>query len=170
MSKEEDDDTALVQNLLTGHFGEFGEVTFPERNSEQEQKALRALARMLYASAHRAADPLDRSLQIMLAELFNPSGHIVRASDDQDYFLGMAAAERKIEFKLRTNRREVPPLRHEVVWAWMQGRVDEGIRVKRVKDLAMQNFELSAETIRRIWLQWGIQKRARRAMAKAGLP
>ena len=105
-----------------------------------------------------------------VAELFNPSCHIVRASDDQDYFLGMAAAERKIEFKLRTNRREVPPLRHEVVWAWMQGRVDEGIRVKRVKDLAMQNFGLSAETIRRIWLQWGIQKRARRAMAKAGLP
>jgi hypothetical protein len=168
----EDGDFTLAHTLLAGRTDEMGETTFLK--GEDETNARRALSRVLLSGA-----PLHPTLAAMLAALFEPDpdsrpfGRLImlKIGDGpdwiSDYCDTLAAAERTLTFKLRSNVRRTPPLRDEIVWSWIQCRVDEGVRVKLAQSRAMEKFGLKQETIRQIWLKWCREKSRRPALMAA---
>jgi hypothetical protein len=118
---DNEDDLRLARDLLVGRWGEMGEVTYLK--GEDALRARKALARLLLAG------PLDRTLAEMLAAVFAPPEtmsfwRVLRRSDGATV-LATAAGLRTINFKRRSNKRSVPCLRDQTVWAWMQQRLDD---------------------------------------------
>jgi hypothetical protein len=147
--EDENDDLDLAVLLFCGRWNRFGEVSYLK--GEEEIRAREALARVLLAG------PVHPGLAAMLAVTFYPhdAGHL--NMDDHKHEVGdchaYLASGRKVEFKLRSKIRNVGDYRDDVVGGFIQGRIDKGIRIKRAKALAMAKFNLSEETVRRIWLR-----------------
>jgi hypothetical protein len=152
---DKEDDLILAQTLLGGRMGKMGDTVFLK--GEDELNARRALARVLLSK-----DPLNPVLAAMLAVLFEPDPGsepftkmlLSKVNNSSDDCYTLAWSERTLSFKRRSNKQSTPPLRDGVVGSWIQCRVDEGVRVKQAKALAMKKFGLSEETARRIWLRW----------------
>jgi hypothetical protein len=157
---DNEDDLRLARDLLVGQWGEeMGEITYLK--GEDALRARAALVRLLLAG------PLDPTLAVMLAEVFEPEpesmsfGRAVARNGGETSF----ASWQTVDFKRRSNKRSVPMLRDETVGPWMQQRLDDGTAtsVKDATTQAMKEFRLSPYVVKSIWLKWLQFRRARAA-------
>jgi hypothetical protein len=138
----EDDDTLMAYVLLNGRQGELRERIYPK--GKDELRARKALARVLLANP----DPL---LLFLLAALFDPSINLELPDTRQLGERRLRAI--KFQYLGRKDNKRPAPGRDEMVGSWIQDRIDNGLAVntKDAKRLAMKEFGLSEETMRRIW-------------------
>ena len=163
---DNEDDLRLARDLLAGQWGEeMGEITYLKGKDALRARA--ALARLLLAG------PLDPTLAVMLAAVFEPEpesmsfARAVARSGGETSF----ASWQTVDFKRRSNKRSVPMLRDETVGLWMQQRLDDGTAtsVKDATTQAMKEFHLSPAVVKSIWLRW-LRSCRTQAMLKKAFP
>jgi hypothetical protein len=140
----EDDDTLMAYVLLNGRQGELQERIYPK--GRDELRARKALARVLLAK--KPPDPL---LIFLLAALFDPDINL--ELPDTQQLRERRLRSIKFQYLSRKDNRRPPPGRDGMVASWIRDRIDNGLAVntKDAKRLAMKEFSLSEETVRRIW-------------------
>ena len=140
----EDDDTLMAYVLLNGRQGELRERIYPK--GKDELRARKALARVLLAK--KPPDPL---LVFLLAMLFDPDINFELPDTQQLGERRLRAI--KFHYLSRKDNTRPPPGRDGMVASWIQDCIDNGTAVNRkdAKRLAMKEFGLSEETVRRIW-------------------
>jgi hypothetical protein len=117
------------------------------------------------------AGPLDPTLAGMLAAVFEPEPETMSfaralARSGCGSAHASLAGFQTINFKRRSRERSSPLMRDEIVWSWMQQRLDDGtaVSVKDAKRQAMEAFRLTPSVVNQIWLDWLSSQRQRAAL------
>jgi hypothetical protein len=132
----------MAHVLLYGRQDELAGRIYPK--GRDELRARKALARVLLAK--KPPDPL---LLFLLAALFDPSINL----ELPDTEILRQRRLRTIKFQYLSRKRQPAPGRDLMVGSWIQDRIDNGLAVnkKDARRLAMKEFGLSEETVRRSW-------------------